>query len=361
MFTRALLAGGIVALFVGSWAGQASLRSSRVADEPPGGVPRRIVSMAPSVTEMLFALELGDRVVGVTRFCNYPEAAAERPRVGGHLDPNLEAIVRLRPELVALLDEQQDLAESLNKLGVRTLIVSDDSVGQILDAIATLGVRCGAAARAEQLVGNLRARTEAVRRRTEGLPAPGVLVVVDRALGTGTIEDPFVAGRDAYFEELIEMAGGRNAYRGPAIPYPVISVEGMIRIAPEVIIDLAAGRAAAGTEQALAEWERFPQIEAVARGRVYALDANYAMIPGPRFVLLLEALAERIHDDGPDASRPPGNRSRIGGAGCRSSLYARGTVPFSRPQRLDDWASPPLCRENRDSPLRTVPRPEVSP
>ena len=296
MFTRALLAGGIVALFVGSWIGRASLRSPRVVEGPPGGAPRRIVSMAPSVTEMLFALDLGDRVVGVTRFCNYPEAAAELPRVGGHLDPNLEAILRLRPELVAMLDEQQDLAESLNKLGVHTLTVSDDSVGQILDAIAILGARCGAAPRAEQLVGDLRARTEAVRRRTEGLPAPSVLVVVDRSLGTGTIEDAYVAGHDAYFEELIAMAGGRNAYRGPAIPYPVVSVEGMIRIAPEVIIDLAAGRAAAGPEGALADWRRFPQIEAVARGQVYALDAGYAMIPGPRFVLLLEALAERIHE-----------------------------------------------------------------
>ncbi len=293
---KTLLVGAVLAVFAGSWAGKASLRSARPVDEP-AVAPRRIVSMAPSVTEMLFALELGDRVVGVTRYCNYPGAAAELPRVGGHLDPNVEAILRLRPDLVALLAEQQDIAEALAKLGVQTLTVSDNSVEQILDAIATLGGRCGAAACAEQLVGDLRTRIRAVRRRTEGLPRPSVLVVIERAVGTGGIEDVYVAGRDVYFEELIAMAGGRNAYRGPAIPYPVVSVEGMIRIAPEVIIDLAAGRAAGRAEEAMADWERFPQIEAVARGRVYALHADYAVIPGPRFVLLLEALAERIHGD----------------------------------------------------------------
>ncbi len=306
ILVRTLFAGAILALFVGSWAGKSSLRPTRAVPELPlGAAPRRIVSMAPSVTEMLFALELGDRVVGVTRYCNYPGAAAERPRVGGHLDPNLEAILRLRPDLVVVLDEQQDLAEALHKLGGRTLTVSDNSVEQILDAIATLGHRGGAAPRAEELVADLRARILAVRRRTAGLPRATVLVVIDRALDAGTIEDAYVAGHDEYFEQLIEMAGGRNAYRGPAIPYPVVSVEGMIRIAPEVILDLAAGRAGDRAEEVMADWRRFPQIDAVARGRVYALHADYAIIPGPRFILLLEALAERIHGQAQHAPNSP--------------------------------------------------------
>lgn len=298
MLARALVAGAIVALFAGTWAGKSRLsREIALPELPPGEVPQRIVSMAPSLTEMLFALDLGDRVVGVTRYCNYPVEAAELPRVGGHLDPNLEAIARLRPDLVVVLEEQQDLAETLGKLALRSVTVSDDSVEQILDTIAILGERCNATLRARELVSNLNARMEAVRRRTAELPRPAVLVVIDRALDAGTIEDAYVAGRDDYFEHLIELAGGRNAYRGPAIPYPVVSVEGIIGISPEVIIDLAAGRIANHAEQAIADWQRFPQIDAVARHRVYALTADYAMIPGPRFVLLLEALAERIHPE----------------------------------------------------------------
>ncbi|MDY0168889.1 MAG: helical backbone metal receptor [Thermoguttaceae bacterium] len=298
MLARTLFAAAIVVLFAGSWIGKASLRKETAVPDPPSTeAPRRIVSMAPSVTEMLFALGLGDRVVGATRYCSYPPEVAELPRVGGHLDPNFEAIVRLRPDLVVLLSEQQDLAESLGKLGLRSATVNDDSVEQILDSIASLGERCHAKALAEELVRDLRTRMDAVRQRTADLPKPTVLVVVDRALDAGTIQDTYMAGRDDYFEHLIELAGGRNAYRGPAIPYPVVSVEGIIRISPEVIIDLAAGRIPEHTAQAIADWQRFPQIDAVAQQRIYALSGDYAMIPGPRFVLLLEALAERIHPE----------------------------------------------------------------
>ena len=295
MLAPSLLAGAIFAVFVASWGVKAILpRREALPEQPRAAAPRRIVSMAPSVTEMLFALDLGDRVVGVTRYCNYPADVAALPRVGGHLDPNTEAIVRLRPDLVVVLDQQQELAEALQKLAVRTVAVGDSSVERILEAIETLGVQCRAAEAAEELIGDLRTRMTAVQQRSGGLPRPPVLVVIDRSLDTGTIEDVYIAGRDAYFEQLIEMAGGRNAYRGPPVPYPVVSVEGIIRIAPEVIIDLAAGRDPDRAEQAMADWRRFPQIEAVARNRLYALTADYAMIPGPRFVLLLEALAERI-------------------------------------------------------------------
>lgn len=294
--TNATIASAIIALFVGSWFAKASLPDPGVLPEPQAGnPPSRIVSMAPGITETLFALGLGQRVVGVTRFCNFPAEVAKLPRVGGHLDPNLEAILRLRPDLVVVMTEQGDLAEALNKLGVRTLSVSDDSVKQVLDTITTLGTRCGVTEQATALVDSLQCRMQAIRKCITGRRRPSVLIVLDRSLGTGTIEDAYVAGRDDYFESLIAMAGGRNAYRGPEIPYPVVSIEGIIRMAPDVIIDLAAGWADDGSEQALTDWRHFPQIAAVRHNRIHALTADYAMVPGPRFILLLEALAERIH------------------------------------------------------------------
>ncbi len=299
MLPRTLLVFATIALFAGSWLGKSGLSRPNAATEPfAQAVPRRIVSMAPSVTEMLFALGLGEHVVGVTRYCNYPTEVAGLPRVGGHLDPNLEAILLLRPDMVVVLEEQRDLSEALAKLAMRSLVLNNNGVEPILASIVTLGEQCGEERRAEELVRELRRRMVAVQRRTAGRPRPTVLVVIDRALETGLLEDAYVAGRDDYFEHLIEMAGGRNAYRGIAMPYPVVSIEGILRIAPEVIIDLAAGRAEGQIDQAMAAWQRFPQIEAVRQGRVHALAADYAMIPGPRFVLLLEALAERIHPDG---------------------------------------------------------------
>lgn len=294
--TSVTIVTAIVALFVGSWFAKASLpEPSRPPHRLIGHTPSRIVSMAPSITETLFALGLGQRVVGVTRFCSFPAEVAELPRVGGHLDPNLEAILRLRPDLVVVMTEQGDLADSLNKLGVRTLAVGDDSVEQVLDTITTLGTHCGVTEQATALVDNLQSRMQAIENRTTGRRRPSVLIVIDRSLGAGTIEDAFVAGRDDYFESLIAMAGGRNAYRGPEIPYPVVSIEGIIRMAPDVIIDLAAGWAGDGSEQALTDWRHFPQVAAVRHNRLHALTADYAMVPGPRFILLLEALADRIH------------------------------------------------------------------
>jgi iron complex transport system substrate-binding protein len=293
--TNATIASAIIALFVGSWFAKASLPQPYRLANPLAGTPSRIVSMAPGITETLFALGLGERVVGVTRFCTFPAEVAELPRAGGHLDPNLEAILRLRPDLVVVLDEQRDLAETLDKLAVRTLIVGDDTIEQVLDTITTLGEHCNATEQATALVDSLQSRMQAIENRTTGRSRPSVLIVLDRSLGTGTIEDTFVAGRDDYFESLITMAGGRNAYRGPAIPYPVVSIEGIIRMAPDVIIDLAAGWAGHRSEQALADWRHFLQVAAVRHNRIHALTADYATIPGPRFILLLEALAERIH------------------------------------------------------------------
>ncbi|MDZ7619631.1 MAG: helical backbone metal receptor, partial [Patescibacteria group bacterium] len=161
--TSATIASAIIALFVGTWFAKASLPEP---GGPPhrliGQVPSRIVSMAPSITETLFALGLGGRVVGVTRFCSFPAEVAELPRVGGHLDPNLEAILRLRPDLVVLMTEQADLADSLHQLGVRTLAVGDDSVEQVLDTITTLGTHCGATEQATALVDSLQSRMQAI-------------------------------------------------------------------------------------------------------------------------------------------------------------------------------------------------------
>lgn len=290
-----LLAVAIVALFAGShWA-----RRRLGADIPrqPPHTARRIIAMAPSVTEVLFALGLGDRVAGVTRYCSYPPEARQKPRVGGYMDPSFEAMVALRPDLVITLEgaEQQDLAFA--KLGLPLVVVCHKSVEGILESIATIGRVGGVSQRAERMVAELQARLERVRRKTAGLGRPRVMFSVDRTPGTGHVEDAYIAGADGHIDRIIEIAGGANAYSG-RVRFPVISSEGMLRMNPQVIVDMVPRLApGASKEQVRADWNELAGVEAVAHDRVYVVDEDYVSVPGPRVILFVEQLARLIHPE----------------------------------------------------------------
>lgn len=296
LLTTVVLAAFAVSLFA-----RARLSGRAQPPAPAGDLPpQRLVSMSPNLTEMLFMLGLGDRVVGVTRYCTRPPAARQRPKIGGHLDPNFEAVVALRPELVVLLREQSGLVESFEKLGIPTSTVSDNGLSEIFAAIGRIGAVCGVGDRARRITADMRRRVKQIRRRTAGRPRPRVLLVIDRTLGTGTIEDAYIAGSDEYFEQLIHLAGGRNAYRGPDVAYPVVSAEGLIHMDAEVIIDFSVNVAGEKeTADHLADWQTLPELSAVRRGRVYALRGEGILLPGPRTVDLLDKLAARIHAGSP--------------------------------------------------------------
>jgi iron complex transport system substrate-binding protein len=269
------------------------------------GVPSRIVSLAPSITEVLFALSLGDRVVGVTRFCDHPPEARRRAKVGGYYDPSYEAIVGLRADLVVLLPEHEGPRAYLAELGIETLAVGNTTTAGILDAIAAVGSRCGAEAEAGRIVADIRARLARVAERTRGLPKARVLVSVGRAMGSGSLKDVYVAGEGTLYDEAISLAGGENACRGGGAKYPKLSAEGVLLIDPDVIVDIVADLKAEGsTEDAvLADWRSVPGARAVKEGRVHLISEVYAVRPGPRFILLVEDLARTLHPEA-DWGRP---------------------------------------------------------
>lgn len=252
--------------------------------------------MAPSITEVLFALGLGDRVVGVTRFCRYPPEARSKPQIGGFLDPNLEAVVALKPDLVVVLVENQLRTPGLTELRLPLLAVNHQSLEGVVESIGIIGRQCGRGEAAQRLAHSIRARMAAVASKCRGRPRPRVLVAVDRPRGTGTIQDVYVAAADGYFSRLIELAGGQNAMPASAARYPVVSAEGMISVNPEVIIDLAAGMPG-GLDSATIrrDWDSLPQVEAVRAGRIYVLSDEHLAVPGPSFVDLLEKMADAIH------------------------------------------------------------------
>lgn len=278
--------------------------STRPGPEISGGSPPiarycRIVSLSPSITETLFALGLGERVVGVTRYCRRPPEAQKRTLVGGYLDPNYEAIVGLQPDLVIVRGEKDAFVESFRKLGVKVLAVRHQSVADILSAIEVIGRTCGASAEAERLVADLQGRIDRLRAKTKGVPRPRVLLVVERALGTGTIQDAYVAGADGFLNDLIDLAGGQNAFPKTSVGVPVVSAEGVLQINPDVIVELMSPERAAGRSHAalLADWKPLASVAAVRAGRLYVIDDEGILVPGPRFYRLAERLARLVHPE----------------------------------------------------------------
>ncbi|GAB6167365.1 helical backbone metal receptor [Thermostilla marina] len=269
-------------------------------------VPKRIVSLAPSITETLFALGAGDRVVGVTDYCEYPPEAKRLPTVGGYLTPNLEAIVALKPDLVVVPKGEQSPAEAVERIGLPMLVVENRSVEGVLETFDVLGERLGVPERGRALRRRCEARMQAIARLVEGLPRPKVLITVDRTVDGNRLQDVYAAAQDGYLDHLCTLAGGENVCRATA-RFPIVSAEGILQMNPEIVFDLVgkvAPRSDDTTEQArkrreelLAAWQRLDQVEAVRTGRVYLVGPDVTVVPGPRFNELLEFMARRIHPE----------------------------------------------------------------
>jgi iron complex transport system substrate-binding protein len=251
------------------------------------------------VTETLFALGLGERVVGVSRFCDYPPGARSLPKVGGFCDPNFEAIVARRPDLVIMLEESEQSEDAFHKLGLPTLSLCHKNLDGILESLLTIGRACGGEPQARSLQAELQARIGRVQQKTAGLGRPRVMVVAGRTPGGGRLEDLYIAASDGHLDRLVELAGGRNACPPGSIRFPTVSSEGVLKLDPDVIIDLVLEESLAryGREQLLADWQRVAQVEAVRTGRVYLIADDRATRPGPGFVILLEQFAKLIHPE----------------------------------------------------------------
>lgn len=273
---------------------------------------RRIVSLAPSTTEALFALGLGDRVVGVSRFCDYPPEAASRPVVGGYVDLNYEAVLAARPDLVVGLTEHRVHQRNLDKLGIPTLLVDHQSLEGVWESLEILDDVCDADGRGRLLAEQIRRRLDQLKQQAANRDRPRVLLVLEREGSAHRVSACRVVGREDYFDRMIELAGGSNACGEPWIRYPMVSAEGLLAMAPEVIIDMspaamtdsalpntADNAAIAGgpfsTDKRLAAWQSLPSLPAVQQGRVFALHADYAFRPGPRVIETIEAIASILH------------------------------------------------------------------
>ena len=269
----------------------------RPLDDAP---PRRIVSLAPSITEVLFKLGLGNRVAGVTRYCDYPPEATEKPVVGGYFDVNYEMLLSLEADLVILLTEHQDALDRLEELGIKTLTVDHSRVTGILESVTAIANRSGEKERGVELRLALENRISKIRKGISPSPPlspspPRVLVAVGRLMNKSSGGEIFISGRDGFYDDLIALAGGVNAYREETLKFPAISDEGLVRLDPDIILEMVPDLAGEYDRESLMDlWRSKRGIRAVREGRVYILGEDYVVVPGPRFIDLLEDIAEII-------------------------------------------------------------------
>lgn len=259
--------------------------------------PRRIISLAPSTTEIVYALGVGDRLVGVTRYCDHPPAATNITKVGGYLDPSYETLIALRPDLTILLDVHEAVKAQLEKARLPTLLVPNRTVGDVHDAIRLIGEACGARTRADALLTDLNERTLAVSRAVLGRDRPRVLLCIGRDIGAGRLTGAYVAGSGGFHDQILRLAGGSNAHTGRFVAYPRLSAEGILRLDPDIIIDLL-GEMRPGGEtvvEVMRQWRTLEGLGAVRNGRIHLIVGDQALRPGPRYILCLEAMARLLH------------------------------------------------------------------
>jgi iron complex transport system substrate-binding protein len=267
--------------------GWALMCATTVAQSPP----RRIVSLAPSVTEVLFEAGVGPRVVGVTSYCRFPREALAIPKIGGYLTPSYEALVALHPDLIVTLPEQADLEPKLTVLGFPILRVDHRSLDGIVRSIEQIGERCGAVEHARRAAAGLRQTLAAVRRLATG-PRPRVLICFGRAEDFRRLT---AAAPGTIHDDLITQAGGANVLTSRAVAYPALSAEGVIRLDPDVIIEFAAGGVDAAALRR--QWDRLDSVAAVRTGRVHVFTDEFLSVPGPRFVRFAEPIARAIRGE----------------------------------------------------------------
>ena len=253
--------------------------------------PHRVVSLAPSITEIVFALDQGYRLQGVTTYSDFPPEAVKLPKIGSYVHLDLEKIVALKPDLcIAIKDgNPRVIAQRLESLKIPVYAVDPNNLETIMKTVLEIGTLLNAEDRANQLVQNMDLRIQKVKSLVErATHRPRVFLQI----GVSPIVS---AGTHTFIHELIVIAGGTNLAAGP-IPYPRFSREKVLALSPEIIIITSMARSAV-FEKVKAEWEKWPNMPAIRNQRIYVEDSNFFDRPTPRLVDGLELLIRLIHPE----------------------------------------------------------------
>jgi iron complex transport system substrate-binding protein len=261
------------------------------SEQPATSKPKRIVSLAPSVTETLFALGAGEQLVGICSFCDFPREVELIDRIGSYIAPSVEAIIAKVPDVViGVPPNSPEAVAALQRAGLKVVIVQVDTIAQIEEAMRTIAHEAGRDAEGEALLGELRQRMAAVRARLQDAPQRRVLMVVG--------QNPLIAvGSGIFLDELITQAHGINIAADTHQLWPQLSLEVAVAKQPEVIIDGSMGSEEKDQDQLLGVWQHFPELPAVRNGRLYGRRSYTLLRPGPRLAEGFEEIARLIHPE----------------------------------------------------------------
>jgi len=283
---------------------EAALSQPKFADEVGREVvftfpPKRIVSLAPNVTEILFSLGLDTEIVGVSALSNFPEGAKRKVKVGSYVSPDFEKIVSLKPDLIVAtgVGNTRDVVDRLDKLGFPTYVIFPKNVDEILRSIHHLGQVVDREREAAVIVQGMKKRRDRVVERVKDLHRPKVFLQVGEA--------PVVTvGKGSFADDLIRLAGGENIAGNQKEMYPRWGMEEVLQRAPEIIL-ISAMNPKADYQKVLQGWSRWKSIPAVKQGRIYTIDSDVIDRPSPRIVDGLEAIGRILHPEAFESPSPP--------------------------------------------------------
>lgn len=297
-FASRFFLGTLIFVFGLAWSGNAASES----------IPRRIVSLAPSITETVFALGFGNRLVGVTSHCDYPAEAKRLPKIGDFMSPSLEVIAAKQPDLVIGVTGATDPARAreIERLGIKITLVSVSSVSEILSSFKHIAALLGDPDAGATLVEKITAQFDKVKRRIAPAPRRSTLLAVGLR--------PLVAvGGKNFLDELITLAGGENIAGNASQPWLNLPDEYVVAKAPQVIIQAGMGSDASRPTR---QWSDLKSIPAVKERRVYTYNSDKILRPGPRIGEGLEEIARLIHPECFNVGKSRGARgSRCEGSG----------------------------------------------
>ena len=267
---------------------------------PVPSPPRRIISMAPNITETIFALGAGDRLVGVTDFCNYPPEARSIRRAGGWSNPNFEVLTALKPDLIIYQGRHEKVREFTMRRGLPAANVDMDTSDSIRAGIIQLGTLLGTEDQATSLTAAMDAQINQLRARVADIPAaqrPRVFLSLSRQ--PGAMESLFTVSDASFIAQALKLAGGINVFADAGQTYAQAAKEALLAAQPQVVIELVGtnGLQAADRQRLVQDWNAFPSLPAVRDGRIAVIAGEYAMIPGPRFAQLAQALQTALYPD----------------------------------------------------------------
>jgi iron complex transport system substrate-binding protein len=267
------------------------------ADLEVGSAPQRIISLVPATTEMLFVMGAGGRIAGVSDYDRFPPEVTKLPKVGGLINPNVERLISLRPDLVIVYDTQTDLKQQLDRAHIPMFRYVHRGLPDITETMRALGERVGAKQAADRAAADIVSKLAAVRARVAGRPKPPTLLIFGR--DPGALRHINASGGYGFLHDVLELAGGTDALGDLKQQAVDLSTEMILQRAPDVILELHYGDSLKPQlmDRERNVWNALPSVPAVKNKRVYLMTGNEFVVPGPRIVVAAERFARTLHPD----------------------------------------------------------------